>query len=189
MVPHDLSMDDFLNDKSGPIPSTLKGLSQERPVPRVGLSQEWACKADRANAMQRLSQSMQPGLQQAAARLGVNLWVPMTKLAIRLLDKWRFERGRCARCSSRIRGPKSAPVPRMGLSQERACPKSGPVPRVGLSQEWACPKNGPVPRVGLSQGWACPKSGPVPRVGLSQGHVPRVGLFQDARAILASRLE
>ena len=40
-------------------------------------------------AMQRLSQSMLPGLQQAAARLGVNLWVPVTKLAIRLLDQWR----------------------------------------------------------------------------------------------------
>jgi hypothetical protein len=158
-VPHDLSMDDFLNDKSGPIPSTLKGLSQERPVPRVGLSQEWACKADRANAMQRLSQSMQPGLQQAAARLGVNRGLKEVDVQ-GVLAELEVPR---VRLSQEWACPKKGPVPRVGLSQEWACPKSGPVPRMGLSQEWACPKGGPVPRVGLSQEWACPKSWLVPR--------------------------
>jgi hypothetical protein len=39
-------------------------------------------------------------------------------------------------------------------SQDGACPKSGPVPRAGLSQERACPKSGQ----GLSQERACPKN-------------------------------
>ena len=73
---------------------------------------------------------MQPGLQQAAARLGVNRGLKEVDVQGVLAE---------------------LEVPRVRLSQEWACPKKGPVPRVGLSQEWACPKSGPVPRAGLSQ--------------------------------------